>query len=105
MPIAPRNSFKLAIAGLGLIVLSACATTGSSDSETTQVAMAEAPAVGQVEEGLDPNEEVCKRVKQTTTRFTKKMCFTRQQWADMAAEARRGTANTQQRAFDNRGGN
>lgn len=98
MALTLTKTLQLGLIGLSFTALAACATAPSTSAEmtTTKLAMAEVPAEGVVAEGADPNEEVCKRIKQTTTRFTKKVCYSRQQWADMAAAARRSTANAQQ---------
>lgn len=99
-----QKPLYLSLMAAGMLALGACATAERSGStETTQVAMADTSsdnAAQVVEAGLDPNEEVCRRVKQTTTRFTKKVCMTRQQWADMASNAKKNTSELQQRSFD-----
>lgn len=101
------------IISAGFLALSACATATKTD--TTQASdSASDPVVvtaetlkeaEKVAETGDPDEKVCRRVKQTTTRFTKKVCYSRKQWRQMAEQARRGTAETQQRAFDPGRGN
>lgn len=110
MPLSLTHACRITIVGLGLMTLAACATapkTAQADSEAKQVVvtpetMKEAQKVA---EAGDPDEMVCRRVKQTTTRFTKKVCMKRKQWRDMAQDARRGTAQTQQRSFDTGRGN
>ena len=49
------------------------------------------------EEVLDPNEEICKRIRKTGTRQTTKVCATRREWELTAERAREATEKMQQR--------
>ncbi len=73
------------------LALSACATT----SDTTQVVEAAPAVVTASAAELDPNEEVCRRVTQTGTRFNARVCKTRAEWEREAIEARDVTRDMQ----------
>jgi hypothetical protein len=46
----------------------------------------------------DPNQTICKHIETTGTRIPgPKVCRTRQQWADLAAQARDGVDSAQSR--------
>ena len=49
------------------------------------------------EEYLDPNEEICKRIRKTGTRQTSKGCATRRQWELSEQQAQDATKKMQQR--------
>ena len=83
------------IAVLGaLTVLTACAaTTGTQMDAAAGVAPAEAAQTTEVADGtraLDPDQVICKRQKVTGSRLAgQRICKTRREWDQQAAEARR----------------
>ncbi len=90
-----------------ILLVAGCAGTTATDGQT---AAAAAPveatetekATGEVaetaeEEVLDPNEEICKRIRKTGTRQTSKVCATRREWELSAERAREATEKMQQR--------
>jgi len=51
---------------------------------------------------FDPNQVICKREENTGSRLGgSKICHTRQEWADVAAQARTNTDRMQQNSFTN----
>ena len=93
---------KLILAGTLGLLLAACATAtdgadtmasepqAATEAETvTQETTASVDAVG------DPNEEICRRVEQTATRFTARVCKTRAEWVREAEFARQDTQRMQ----------
>ena len=60
------------------------------------LALTSAAAFADVKKG-DANELICKREKQTSTRFTKRTCMTKAQWDAMAEENRRNYSEMRDR--------
>ena len=100
--------YKLLSAALAGLLLTACATTdGASSASMGQSAPAPAApaatAVANAEE--DPNEEVCRRVQQTGTRFHSRVCMTRAEWAEQSRQATDSTDRMQRTVEPNTGPN
>lgn len=49
------------------------------------------------EKKSDPDAVICKREKQTTTRFTKRTCMTKAQWDALAEQNRRNYSEMRDR--------
>jgi hypothetical protein len=77
------------IAGLCAILLSIAAPlAASAQSAPAPVAAAPAPKKAASDPRVDPNTIVCKAEDVTGSRLgAKKVCLTRQQWADMAQDS------------------
>jgi hypothetical protein len=87
-----------------LIVAVGCASTPETDSrqaaeqvQATEVAEVADVAEAGDEEVLDPNEVICKKIRKTGTRQKTKVCATRAQWDESAANASRLTEEMQAR--------
>lgn len=90
-----------------ILLVAGCAGTTATDGQSAAAAApvestAAAKSSGEVaqaaeEEVLDPNEQICKRIKKTGTRQTSKVCATRREWELSAERARDATERMQQR--------
>ena len=70
------------------------------DTKTVQgaeTAQATETAQGADAEAYDPDEVICKRIKQTGTRFKSKVCGTRRQWEQSEDDAQRTTERMKSR--------
>jgi hypothetical protein len=64
-------------------------TAGPSNPPPAAAAPADPAAAAPKAAKFDPNQVICHREEETGTRLgVKKICHTRQEWADMAAAAR-----------------
>ena len=68
---------------------------------TAGPAFAQTPAAGgatQADNGLDPNEMVCRRIQESGSRLNAaRVCMTRQQWVDYQRQQRADTEQSQNR--------
>lgn len=88
---------KLILAGTLGLLLAACTTVEESAPAAAAAPAAPASTTASTEplfEG-DPDEEICRRVEQTATRFTARVCKTRAEWAREAELARTDTQRMQ----------
>ena len=89
---------KLLITLFGL-ALAACATPDQPQAAAPQAASIPATPVAQTGDGptfeIDPDDEICRRVEQTGTRFHSRVCKTRAEWAREAHEAQETTRQMQ----------
>ncbi|MEQ8432759.1 MAG: hypothetical protein RIA71_00840 [Oceanicaulis sp.] len=84
--------FRFALATAIGLLLTGCATSDGSDSaassrSSTQIAMNANGPAGE----MDPDEEICRRVEQTGSRFHARMCKTRAEWERDTVAARDAT--------------
>ena len=88
-----------------ILLVAGCAGTTATDGQTAAAPVESTEAAkssGEVaqaaeEEVLDPNEQICKRIRKTGTRQTSKVCATRREWELSAERARDATEKMQQR--------
>lgn len=98
---------SICIAVMTVLLAAGCAGNAATDDQTAAAAAPveateSAKSAGEVaqaadEEVLDPNEEICKRIRKTGTRQTSKVCATRREWELTAERAREATEKMQQR--------
>ncbi len=84
-----------------LVVAVGCASTPEADDrqvadEVQATDVAQVAEVGD-EVVLDPNEIICKKIQKTGSRQSTKMCATRAQWEEAAANAKLMTEEMQAR--------
>ena len=91
------------IAGVFGILISAAAPVGAfADQAPTAVSPAATTAKGTLDPRLDPSTIVCKSEDLTGSRLGgKKVCLTRQQWADMSRASRDRLEDTQRSSRSN----
>jgi len=93
------NTFGLVF--LLLVVAVGCASTPEADDRQAadEVQSTEVAQVAEVSDEvvLDPNEIICKKIQKTGSRQSTKMCATRAQWEESAANARLSTEQMQAR--------
>ncbi|MDH3620033.1 MAG: hypothetical protein OER91_04025 [Gammaproteobacteria bacterium] len=97
---------------LSILLLAGCNATTTTKADDAAAAApeqvnepekdtaeAEAVEVAEVTEGqeLDPNEEICKRIRKTGTRQRSKVCATRREWELSAERAKEETEKMQRR--------
>ena len=100
-----RTSIVLALIAMFLMAGCGGSTATMDDSAAAAAPAAEAGkdtgaaemAAAADEEYLDPNEEICKRIRKTGTRQTSKVCATRRQWELSEQQAQDATRKMQQR--------
>jgi len=101
------NFKSMCIILMSILLVAGCATTSATDGQAASAA-APAEATDSVKDTdtmaqaaeetvLDPNEEICKRIRKTGTRQTSKVCATRRQWELSAERAQEATEKMQQR--------
>jgi hypothetical protein len=77
-----------------LLLIAAMAAAVSGDAPATQTSDAQPPATQSSKASApsakdDPNRVVCRTQAVTGSRFTDRVCLTRQQWSDREQEAQR----------------
>ncbi|WP_421790092.1 hypothetical protein [Hyphobacterium sp.] len=87
----------IAVAGL---FLTACATTSEESAsavpqQTASAAMPTSEMQDGATEAVDPDAEVCRRVRQTGTRFHTRICMTQAEWDNQHADAQEATRHMQ----------
>lgn len=93
------NISRLLIVGIGVMSMSACATTSDQAQASQEVAPAATPAASPPSHTVQFAEDrmVCKKKTLTGSRFAKKVCMTATQWAKMEANAKKTTQDLQNR--------
>lgn len=96
-------------AGIGMLGLIACACTSGQASNSATLSngaqiVQVTPAVRAdlVQQGLDPDEEVCKREDQIGSVIPKRTCATRAMWAARTTSGQDYTADIQRDALRTR---
>lgn len=103
------NIIKTGLISISILAVSACATSTTPKNTETQVnapktetTIVSKPAiVAKVDNAIDGEKKICKRSVPTGSRFTKKICMTKNEWDAIRETARQSTQDFQRKGAGN----